>query len=127
MGSGGYGGNPFDEGYAGGYEAYPPAEGGAYASEGFGYGAEGGEGFGYGYGGQGQTDYRSEVAALVPEGTPMLAAILIEQGILTQEGLGQVLARQAETGDALAHVLIDLELVAPDQLMGALQARAALR
>lgn len=132
MGSGGYcpggfeGGYGQDQGYGAGYEQQGGAGYGQDQGYGGGYGQDQGYGFGYDNAPQG-VDYRAEVAALVPAGTPMLAAILIEQGILLQEGLAQAMARQAETGDALAHVLIDLNLVAPDQLMSALQSRAALR
>lgn len=133
MGSGGYapggfeGGYGQDPGYGYGQEqqGYGQDQGYGYGQAQQGYGQD--QGYGYGYDAPAGVDYRSEVARLVPEGTPMLAAILIEQGILLQEGLQAALARQAETGDALAHVLIDLDLVAPDQLMAALQTRASLR
>lgn len=77
--------------------------------------------FGAGYG------YQAEVASLVPEGVPMLAAILMEKGVLTQEGLQALLDRQHQTGDTVAQVLLELELVAPDQLLDALQTRAYYR
>jgi len=71
--------------------------------------------------------FQDEVAALIPEGTPMLAAILMEQGVLDQNGLHLALQRQAETGDTLTQVLLDEGLAAPDQLMTALQTRAHYR
>lgn len=77
--------------------------------------------FGAGYG------YQAEVASLVPEGVPMLAAILMEKGVLSQEGLQAMQARQQQTGDSVAQALLDLELVAPDQLLEALQTRAYYR
>jgi hypothetical protein len=77
--------------------------------------------FGSGYG------FKSEVAALVPEGVPMLAAILMEKGVLSPEGLQAVLNRQAETGDSVAQALMELGLAAPDQLLDALQTRAYYR
>lgn len=69
--------------------------------------------------------YQQEAQALVPENTPMLGAILLEQGVLTQEALDAAIARQGERGESLAQVLLDGGLVAPDQLVTALQIRAA--
>jgi hypothetical protein len=57
----------------------------------------------------------------------MLAAILMEKGILTREGLQALLDRQAKTGDSVAQVLMELDLAAPDQLLDALQTRAYYR
>jgi len=82
-----------------------------------------GGGYDGGFGG----GYQDEVAALVPEGTPMLAAILMEQRVFDAEGLHRALARQMETGDSLCQVLMDEGLAAPDQLLNALQSRAHYR
>ncbi|MDB5098947.1 MAG: hypothetical protein JWM80_3368 [Cyanobacteria bacterium RYN_339] len=71
--------------------------------------------------------YQDEVAALVPENVPMLAAILMEQGVIDNAGVNTALARQAESGDTLVQVLLDAGLAAPDQLVMALQTRANYR
>jgi hypothetical protein len=71
--------------------------------------------------------YQDEVAALVPENVPMLAAILMEQGVIDHAGVNLALARQAESGDTLVQVLLDAGLAAPDQLVMALQTRANYR
>lgn len=73
----------------------------------------------------GPLGYEQEVASLVPEGIPMLAAVLHEKGVLTDETLHLALARQAETGDSLAQVLLEGGWAAPDQLVEALQIRAS--
>ena len=83
------------------------------------YGAQDGHG--------GHAGYHQEIRSLVPEGVPLLAAILMEAGILDQSQLQNVLNRQHETGDSLAQVLLELDLVGPDQLMTALQTRANYR
>ncbi|MEB3329279.1 MAG: hypothetical protein VKQ33_08625 [Candidatus Sericytochromatia bacterium] len=70
---------------------------------------------------------KAEVAALIPEGVPMLAAILMEKGVLDRDGVQAALDRQAQTGDSLAQVLMELELAAADQLLDALQTRAFYR
>jgi hypothetical protein len=75
----------------------------------------------------GPVSYQDEVAALVPENVPMLAAILMEQGVIDNAGLHTALARQSETGDSLTQVLLDAGLAAPDQLVMALQTRAHYR
>lgn len=71
--------------------------------------------------------YQDEVAALIPDNIPMLAAILLEQGVIDHAGLDSVLSHQAETGDTLTQVLLDTGLAAPDQLVMALQTRAHYR
>lgn len=71
--------------------------------------------------------YQDEVRALVPDGVPMLAAILMEMGVLDQAQLQTTLARQSETGDSLAQILMELGYAAPDQLLTALQTRASYR
>lgn len=92
-----------------------------------GYGGYGGYDPNQGYGtyDPGYSSFQDEVQALVPEGTPMLAAVLLEMGVLTQESLSAALAKQQETGDSLAQVLLDGGWAAPDQLAVALQTRAA--
>lgn len=96
----------------------------AYGQESFDF-SSGYQTFDPGYGSAG--GYQDEVAALIPENVPMLAAILMEQGVLSHEGLNRALQRQAETGDTLTQVLLDEGLAAPDQLMTALQTRAHYR
>ncbi len=76
----------------------------------------------FGYGG-----YQQEVQSLVPEGVPMLAAILMEQGVLPPESIQAILVRQQESGDTLAQILLDDGYAAADQLVTALQQRAAYR
>lgn len=71
--------------------------------------------------------YQNEVRALVPEGVPMLAAILMEMGVLDATHVQAALERQAETGDSLAQILMELGYAAPDQLLNALQTRASYR
>jgi hypothetical protein len=71
--------------------------------------------------------YQNEVAALVPEGIPMLAAILMEMGVLSQEQAFSAVERQSQTGDSLAQILLELGYAAPDQLLNALQTRASYR
>ena len=71
--------------------------------------------------------YQAELAALIPTDMPLLAAILLEKGVLTQETVQAALRRQAEWGDSLAQVLLDGGWAAPDQLVEALQSRAAYR
>ena len=71
--------------------------------------------------------FQDEVAALIPENVPMLAAILMEQGVIDNTGLHTALERQAQTGDSLTQVLLDAGLAAPDQLVMALQTRAHYR
>lgn len=75
--------------------------------------------------GQGPSGYQDEVQALVPDGVPLLGAILLEQGVLDQPALQAAMAKQAETGFSLAQVLLDESLAAPDQLVSALQLRAS--
>lgn len=89
---------------------------------GYGYGdQQAGGDFGYGGG------YQDEIRSLVPENVPMIAAILMEKGILSSEGLNVALAKQEETGDTLVQVLIDEGLAAPVELVEALQTRANYR
>ncbi|MEB3284600.1 MAG: hypothetical protein VKN33_04875 [Candidatus Sericytochromatia bacterium] len=76
----------------------------------------------FGYGG-----YQEEARSLVPDGVPMLGAILLEMGVLDQGRLNSALERQLETGDSLAQVLMELDYAAPDQLLNALQTRANYR
>jgi len=71
--------------------------------------------------------YQAELAALIPQDMPLLAAILLEKGVLSAETAQAAVARQAETGDSLAQVLLDGGWAAPDQLVEALQSRAAYR
>jgi hypothetical protein len=71
--------------------------------------------------------YQEELAALIPQDIPLLAAILLEKGVLTNETLQAALAKQAETGDSLAQVLLEGGWAAPDQLVEALQMRASYR
>jgi hypothetical protein len=71
--------------------------------------------------------YQDEVSALVPENVPMLAAILLEHGVIDNDGVNTALSRQAESGDTLVQVLLDAGLAAPDQLVMALQTRANYR
>ena len=75
----------------------------------------------------GYESYQQEVQALIPEGVPMLAAILMEQGVLPVDAMGAILAKQHETGDTLAQILLDDGYAAADQLVTALQQRAAYR
>jgi hypothetical protein len=96
-----------------------------------GYGFEG-QGFeenpGYGTdGGYQMAGYQQELAALIPQDIPLLAAILQEKGVLSPETVAQALTKQAETGDSLAQVLLDGGWAAPDQLVEALQTRASYR
>lgn len=71
--------------------------------------------------------YQDEVAALVPENVPILAAILMEQRVMDHAGLERALARQQETGDTLVQVLLDTQVAAADQVVVALQSRALYR
>jgi hypothetical protein len=71
--------------------------------------------------------YQSELQALIPQDMPLLAAILLEKGVLSPETAQAALERQAETGDSLAQVLLDGGWAAPDQLVEALQTRASYR
>lgn len=75
----------------------------------------------------GYESLQQEVQSLVPEGVPMLAAILMEQGVLPAESINAILVRQQESGDTLAQILLDDGYAAPDQLVTALQQRAAYR
>lgn len=94
-----------------------------------GYGFEGqGDTPGYGTdGGYQMAGYQQELAALIPQDIPLLAAILQEKGVLGPEVVAQALAKQAETGDSLAQVLLENGWAAPDQLVEALQTRASYR
>lgn len=69
-------------------------------------------------------DARAEIAALVPEGVPMLLAILQEQHLIDAPGIRQVLDRQALTGHSLAQILLAEKRIEPDQVLTALQIRA---
>ena len=70
--------------------------------------------------------YGQEVSALVDaSGLPTLGAILVERGVLDPEAAHQLVARQYETGGTFAQVALDGGLVAPDQLVEALQMRQA--
>lgn len=69
--------------------------------------------------------YQQELAALIPQDLPLLGAILLEQGVLSQETLQAAIAKQHETGFSLAQVLLDQGWAAPDQLVQALQIRAS--
>ncbi|MFN3431075.1 MAG: hypothetical protein ACK46X_14115 [Candidatus Sericytochromatia bacterium] len=71
--------------------------------------------------------YQAELAALIPQDMPLLAAILLEKGVLAQDTAQAALARQAESGDSLAQVLLEGGWAAPDQLVEALQTRASYR
>ena len=71
--------------------------------------------------------YQSELQALIPQDMPLLAAILLEKGVLSPETAQAALEKQAETGDSLAQVLLDGGWAAPDQLVEALQTRASYR
>gem|GEM_PF-6664903 len=71
--------------------------------------------------------YRDEVQALVPDHVPLLAAILLEQGVLDQAKLAKVLERQVQTGESLATVMFELGIVGADQLITALQYRSSYR
>jgi hypothetical protein len=75
----------------------------------------------------GYAGYQQEAQSLVPDGVPMLAAILMEQGVLPAESIQAILARQQESGDTLAQILLDDGYAASDQLVTALQQRAAYR
>ena len=75
----------------------------------------------------GYEGYQQEVQSLIPEGVPMVAAILMEKGTLSIEQINAILARQAETGDTLVQILLDDGYAAPDQLLEALQTRAHYR
>lgn len=79
-----------------------------------------GQAFGY-------EGYQQEVQSLVPEGVPMVAAILMEKGVIGPEQINAILHRQAETGDTLVQILLDDGYAAPDQLVDALQTRAHYR
>jgi hypothetical protein len=79
-----------------------------------------GQAFGY-------EGYQQEVQSLVPDGVPMVAAILMEKGLLSMDQVNAILARQSETGDTLVQILLDDGYAAPDQLVDALQNRAAYR
>jgi hypothetical protein len=105
----------------------------------FSYGQSDFQGYGYentgfdpnqGYGaepGYQMAGYQQELAALIPQDIPLLAAILMEKGVLTQETVAAALAKQAETGDSLAQTLMEGGWAAPDQLVEALQTRASYR
>lgn len=71
--------------------------------------------------------YQAELQALIPQDMPLLAAILLEKGVLSPETVQAALALQAESGDSLAHVLLEGGFAAPDQLVEALQTRASYR
>jgi hypothetical protein len=71
--------------------------------------------------------YQQELAALIPQDIPLLAAILMEKGVLDSNSVAQALERQAVTGDSLAQTLLDGAWAAPDQLVEALQTRASYR
>lgn len=79
-----------------------------------------GQAFGY-------EGYQQEVQSLIPEGVPMVAAILMEKHILSIEQINAILAKQSETGDTLVQILLDDGYAAPDQLVDALQTRAHYR
>lgn len=66
----------------------------------------------------------AEIAALVPEGVPMLLAILQEQALIDPAGIRRMLDRQAETGRSLAQLLLSEAGIEPDQVLTALQIRA---
>ena len=85
------------------------------------------EGYGdfSGYGEPTPGGYQAEVQALIPQDVPLLGAVLLEKGVLSDATLNAALARQAETGDSLAQVLLEGGWAAPDQLVEALQIRAA--
>jgi hypothetical protein len=51
----------------------------------------------------------------------------MEQGVLPAESIQAILARQQESGDTLAQILLDDGYAASDQLVTALQQRAAYR
>ena len=68
--------------------------------------------------------YQQELEALIPQGIPLLAAVLLEMGVIDQASLDAALGKQAETGDSLAQILLDEGFAAPDQLVQALQTRA---
>jgi hypothetical protein len=110
MGEFSYAQPDYQSGY--GYEAAPA--GGAPAPSGD-------------YGAHGAYGYQDEVQSLVPEGVPMLGAILMEMRVLSPETLQQAMRKQAETGDSFAQVVLDGGWAAPDQLLQALQQRAAYR
>ena len=78
-------------------------------------------------GGYQMAGYQQELAALIPQDMPLLAAILLEKGVLSQETAAEALERQAMTGDSLAQTLLDGGWAAPDQLVEALQTRASYR
>ena len=96
--------------------------------QGYGYepGFDPNQGYGAGEGYQ-MAGYQAELQALIPQDMPLLAAVLLEKGVLSPETAQAALARQAETGDSLAHVLLDGGWAAPDQLVEALQMRASYR
>jgi predicted transcriptional regulator len=71
--------------------------------------------------------FRDEVQALVPDNVPLLAAVLLEQGVLDQAKLAKVLERQVETGESLAAVMFELGVVGADRLITALQYRSSYR
>lgn len=100
--------------------SYAQPDGLGYEDFSAGYGLEPGQDPGQAFAG-----YQEEVQALVPEGVPLLGAILMEQGVLDEASLHAAMAKQAETGHSLAQVLLDENLAAPDQLVAALQLRAS--
>jgi len=63
-------------------------------STGYGAGDPNAQGFGY-------EGFQQEVQSLVPEGVPMVAAILMETGVIAPDQIGAILAKQQETGDTL--------------------------
>lgn len=115
----GYG--DFSQGY--GQPGTPAGEGAGHGQEDYATGYEQpNESFGYEYQ---EGGYQQELAALIPQGVPLLGAILLEQGVLSPEVMQQAIAKQHETGLSLAQILLDHGWAAPDQLVQALQVRAS--
>src|SRR3954454_12452985 len=55
-----------------------------------------------------------------------LGALLVEAGLLTEEGLSAALAEQGQTGKSLGRILIDMELVTESDLVSTLAKQIGL-
>src|SRR6478672_3367474 len=55
-----------------------------------------------------------------------LGALLVEAGLLTEEGLTAALAEQGQTGKSLGRILIDMELVTEADLVSTLAQQIGL-